>query len=1361
MRLPLARFVCALLLFASSLLAHAEPAVPTALEPWRAWVLKGQEFRACPLISGRAAANVNDFLCVWPGVLKLVADADGASFNQHWRVDADAWVPLPGSATHWPQQVTLDGKPAPVLDRSGPVVWLASGDHELRGHIPWRERPQSLRVPRLAGVVDLVIDGKHVQPLQQDGDELSLGRVRSATPEANSISLRVFRRLRDEVPAQLDTVIELRASGQIREEILGPALPAGFLPTALDSRWPARMDGDGRLHVRVQPGTDTLHLSARSTAPLVEAIARIGDKPWPAQEIWSYAADPRLRVTVASSMLQVDPNQSDVPEDWRELPAFALADGGKLAIEQRSRGLSEDEGNRLTLRREMWLDFDGGGWFVRDRLQGTMLRHWRLDAALPYTLERARALDGSGSGGDAMLVTRGAQPSLSGVEWRTPQVALDAGLRIDGAIMQLPVTGWTDSLDRIDTTLHLPNGYRLLGAPGADRAVGSWAANWTLLDIFLAAVLTLLTWRAFGHLGGGSMLAYLLLGYQEPGAPLWTLLAVCALALILRELPSGHLATAMQWLRRAMLVVLLLIALPFIANQLRYALHPQLESQATASGAGEFAEPASAPKDQELATQAMPASPPAPMAEAARSKLESIVVSGTRLASRPLDRYSESTVVQTGSGEASWQIGRHYFLSWSGPVLSNQSMRLVIAPPWLVRPLRFVLAGLLGWLIVLAVQGARRKTDFRGSATSAALLLAAGLGAASAPAQAQMQSYPPDSLLNQLHARLIEAPRCAPNCSALANAEVVARGEELVITLDAQAAERSALPLPFDERSLSLRSLRIDGVAEDAIARDGGTLLANVPRGVHRIELVLAVTGDKLALVFPLRPMRVRFKGEGWEAAGLADDRLQTETLTLARARSGNAEQARDETQRFAPYVRVARALLLASEWSVETTVHRLAPEQGGFTVAVPLLAGEHVISAGFKVDNGTLIAAFAENEGTVSWTSRLDKLPALNLTAPALDLRAEVWQVTAGLLWHVDFSGVPIVAAEGASDASARVFEFDPLPGETLKLEFTRPEPVQGATRAIDAVALNHELGQRASTSTLVLTLRASQGGEHAVTMPPGTELLGVSRDGEALNLRLRDGKLSLPIVPGSHRFEIRLRNTLALSTDATTPAIALGLPAANIDLTMALPQDRWLLATGGPQTGPAVLYWSELLVMLLLAFALSRLSFSPLKAWQWMLLGIGFSGYSWPALLLVAGWLFALDWRARKAPLRNVAAFNLAQIGLVVLSLIAVLTLFDSIRHGLLGTPDMHVVGNASTQHSLSWFADRSADALPIAHAWTLPLWSYQVAMLAWSLWLASALLKWLRKGFAAWTAGGYWRRTPKPVIDLPAEKLPPPPA
>src|SRR5690606_14051654 len=150
-----------------------------------------------------------------------------------------------------------------------------------------------------------------------------------------------------------------------------------------DSDWPARMEADGRLRVRVAPGADTVRIEARATAPLVAVHAPSNPPPWPAQEIWSYQDAPRLRVTVPAGAIQVDPGQAQVPAAWSGLPAFAPGGGGVLDIEQRSRGFAADARNRLSLAREMWLDFDGAGWFATDRISGEMRTGWRLDTIAP------------------------------------------------------------------------------------------------------------------------------------------------------------------------------------------------------------------------------------------------------------------------------------------------------------------------------------------------------------------------------------------------------------------------------------------------------------------------------------------------------------------------------------------------------------------------------------------------------------------------------------------------------------------------------------------------------------------------------------------------------------------------------------------------------------------------------------------------------------------------------------------------------------------------------------------------------------------------------------------------------------------
>jgi len=1346
--------LAAMLGFGIAMPAAAAVDVPASLEPWRAWVLDGQAGRECPLIAGARQSDAR--VCAWPGTLAVDAAADGASLAQAWQVEAESWIPLPGDARHWPQHVTVDGAPAAVVDRNGPHVRLGAGRHELRMRIPWSQRPQSLPIPAITGLVSLRLDGKPVLPVERDRSGLTLGRAASATPDADRMDLRVYRLLEDRIPALLLTRIEFNVSGQVREEVVGPVLPDGFAPLQLDGDWPARLDADGRLRVRVEAGGGELTLVARGTAPLAKVVARVPPAPWPQQEVWSYRDDPAWRVSVATGPLQLDPVRAEVPDEdgWAELPAFALADGEAILVEERSRGQDPSARNRLVLQRELWLDFAGDGWFARDRIDGSMLGGWRLDVAPPYALERASA------GDEALLVTDGGD-GRSGVEWHEPKVDLIAGVRIGSTPARLPVTGWTETFDRVDAVVHLPDGYRLLAAPGSDRADGSWLSGWTLYDVFLAALTALLAWRVFGWIGFAVALGWLLLGFQEAGAPRWTLLLALALLSVVRMLPAGRLARGMEWARRGALLVLVLVALPFVALQLRAALYPQLSPQPLVSFADMYR--AAAPEagaivaDQPTVEELAPApaaAPPPPSAKAAQRarSLDSITVTGSRVDPyRILKRYDDSTVAQTGGGEPDWTRGSRYRLSWSGPVQPAESVHMVIAPSWLVRALRVVLVGLLAWLVLRMLRPGMSRQVPRAAAALAVLALA---GAVSMPGVAQAQAFPSQELLDQLRERLLRSPDCAPSCASIAHVEARADADELDLALEVHALERVAIPVPGDAPGAQVVRVTLDGRDVDAVARDGDSLQVAVSRGVHRIGLHYAVSEDRVALGFPLRPFRVSIDAAGWQASGIDDGRMLTGTLVLSRQRDAGT-QVGTGPQQFAPYVQVTRSLALELDWTVTTTATRLGAAREGVTVSLPLLPGEQVTTPGLRSDGATVTVSFAAGESVASWTSRIDPGTRLELSAPALDRHAETWRVAVSPMWHVAFSGVP-ESRPDAKPSGPQPHVFHPLPNETLAIEASKPTPVAGAMRAIDSVRLIRTQGRKSADTALSFALRASQGGEHSIALPEGAELLDARRDGAPLNLRLQDGHVSLPLLPGAHRFELSWRENDAIGLRTRTSALALGVPSANIDLGIDLPADRWLLATSGPVAGPAVLYWSALVVMVLAAFGLSRWRASPLRFHEWVLLGIGFSTFSWLPLLLVAAWLFAIGWREHHAP-RGMAAFNLAQIGLIALSLIALLCLLAAVRHGLLGTPDMAVAGEGSTSASLRWFADRSLDALPVAGAWTLPLWAHKVVMLAWALWLAAAVVRWFRRGIAAWTHGGHWRARQRPVVETPPE--PPP--
>jgi ABC-type Na+ efflux pump permease subunit len=75
------------------------------------------------------------------------------------------------------------------------------------------------------------------------------------------------------------------------------------------------------------------------------------------------------------------------------------------------------------------------------------------------------------------------------------------------------------------------------------------------------------------------------------------------------------------------------------------------------------------------------------------------------------------------------------------------------------------------------------------------------------------------------------------------------------------------------------------------------------------------------------------------------------------------------------------------------------------------------------------------------------------------------------------------------------------------------------------------------------------------------------------------------------------------------------------------------------------------------------------------------------------------------------------------------------------------MHVAGNGSNAHLLRWYADRIPSEPPVAAVISTPILVYRLLMLAWALWLALAILKWLRWGWKCFGTDGLWRPWRKP--------------
>jgi len=1336
-------WLAALAAIVPSVATSAAPAwVPQDLRDWVPWVTRGSEYRQCPFLLGTRAQAEADFRCVWPGLLRLEVDRAGARFEQAWEVAAgEQWVPLPGDADHWPATVEVDGRPAAILEHeSRPALRLAPGRYRLSGRFLWQGLPRTLAIPAEVGLLALRVEGEPVTQPRRDDGALFLARDAGAARRDDALGLQVYRLVEDAVPTRLTTRLQLEAAGSVREVTLGPVLPPAFVPQALAAPLPARLDADGRLTLQIRPGRWTVELVGRA-GTLEEAIPRpAAGAAWPASEVWSYRADERLRIAVPVGMTTVDPGQAGVPAPWSTLPAFSVDPGEAFTLEQRRRGGLPGD-NALSVDRQLWLDFDGEGFTVLDRVRGTMQQDWRLDMAPPWQLLGAR--DGRG---EALLVTRGPHGEARGVEWRERALDLQALGRLPGAA-GVPITGWAQRLGNLDSTLNLPPGYRLAAAIGADNAPTAWLSRWQLLDLFVVLLAAAAAARLYGRAAGALALITLVLIHQDLAVFSWLLLNLLAAVALARAAPEGRLRNLARGYRHASMAALALLFVPFAVNQIRFTLYPQLESAAAYTGAHVPVATSArwAGELQKAAESRVAGEAGADLADVAELAARGPAPAAAPVPAALRSRYAPGARVQTGPGIPDWQWNS-YPLRWSGPMEPGQTMRLVILPRWAVALWRLSMLGLglavLWWIgrdTVAALSKVRVSMRLPVRGSGAAALLAIGLF--SSPPGGLHAETPAPELLNDLRQRLLEAPACVPDCAVIDTAGVAVSGERLQILLSVNALETLAVPVPGSDRGWLPETVTVDGEAAGRLLRDAsGQLWLPLESGTRRIALGGRLPDtERLDIAFPLVPKRLSVQASGWTVTGLRGERLVADALELRRERPDEAPgEPTAEAERFPDYLRVERTLSLGLDWSVTTRVIRVAPEQGAINAAVGLLPGESVVSEGLTVEDGRVQVALGSGQGGVAWRSTLERADRLTLEAPADSPWSERWQFRVGSQWHAALDGVPVY--ESGDDAWQPVFL--PLPGEALTLTVSRPEAIEGELLAVDRAALRTRFGARSSETTLEFDYRSSLGGPHVITLPPGAEVTRLQQDGGELPVPAPGEAVRIPTLPGAHAVQIAWREDVAMGRSAVVPRVDLAAPVSNISVSTEMPRNRWLLATSGPIVGPAVLYWPALAALVLVAVALGRIRWTPLKTRHWFLLGLGFSTFAWPTYALVVGWLLAIGWRERWREDIADDEFRIKQAAVGVLSVAALVTLVLSIPVGLLGTPDMHIIGNGSFGYQLNWFQDRGDGMLPAAGVFSLPLWIYKVAILLWALWLAFALVRWLPWAWRAFSHGGIWR-------------------
>jgi hypothetical protein len=1333
--------------------------IPDSLKEWQKWVLHDKKTE---VLCTPAYNNGEQFFCAWPGTLKLELDNIGGRFIQKWEIDKEQSIPLPGDIVYWPTHVTVNGEKAATMSHENmPVLFVPKGSLVISGQFAWQAIPEYLQIPAQSALIDLSINNTKVPriDLSRDGRLWLKSQKTAVKKDEDRITLNVFRKINDTIPPHIDLRLDILVSGAPREIDLGQIFPAeSFVPVSITSSLPARVDQDGSLRLQVRPGSWLISLTIRKKKEMRKLSFQFPqNKQWPANEIWVFQSQPSLRVVKIEGVPSIDPNQTTLPQAWKNMPAYFVKSADTMIFSEIKRGDPNPVPDQLTLNRNLWLRFDGSGYTVNDKISGEKNNNWRFEALSKLLRFGRVTIDGQ-----EQFITKRSETGLPGVEMRKGVVNMEIDSTIDGSISALPAHGYDTTFHKVTSTLHLPPGYKLLAVSNADNAYPTWLKKWNLLNLFILLITTIAAVRLFNLQIGLLTFTTLLLIFHEPGnPPLYSWLHLFAALALLKVVPEGRIRRIISLYKAFVLIGIVLLSIPFMINQIRTALYPQLEKSNYFRVSGQPQAPVSQPQEVDLSTPKALLYKSAERTMAQSSPLGGIAPSPEQKMSAYQKQSSilqqdPATITQTGPGLPDWQWNPVH-MSWNGPVSGNHDIGLVLLTPKVNRVLGFVKCILL-FLLFFMVCGIQLKKGMRPdfSRLMMTVILCAALTASIfSPGYARAAAFPTPEMLADLQKRLLEQDPCfSTSCADIDSMAITADKTKLSLRLQVHAARSAAVPLPGYLQQWHPENVTITTGKSTTIPpllRYNESLWAMLPAGIHDITISTQIPQSQSTLQINsvINPHAVSFAMDGWTIEGLDKNNRMDGVVTMKRIPEGGEHQTQEvfETGILPPFFQVERTILLGLNWQTTTVIRRLGPTGSSATLRIPLLSSESITSEGIKLENGRAVINFSPSTTVLSWSSVLDKTSKLTLHHIVTDLWTEIYKVEPSPIWHLEYDGPPVIHHK---EGDVWFPQWHLRPSEEVALFITKPAGIKGKTRTITSSALDISPGQSSSDAKLSFQLRSSQGGQHSVKLPENIAIQKLEINGKTFPVQKDDAGLIVPVNPGSQNILVEWRDQSGMKAVYKTPEMDLGTDSVNARITVHLGANRWPLFLWGPQMGPAVLYWSILLVIFLVSFALAKISFVPMKTYQWFLLCIGLSQAEIGAAAMVVLWLLALGARKKLKPDMAKGTFNFIQLCLALLSFASLAILVAAISKGLLGSPDMWISGNNSSNYLLNWYTDRTS-TFPQAHIISAPLYVYRVLMLAWALWISFALLRLLRWGWDCFSTNHIWHKVGLKSIKL----------
>ncbi|MCP4392900.1 MAG: hypothetical protein GY804_01310 [Alphaproteobacteria bacterium] len=718
--------------------------LPQSLKEWVDWTLSDYDpektNNPCPFMHN----SYGNKKCVWPTSLKINVEKKGGNFEQSIKVYKKAWVPLIGGHKQWPQDIKVNGDKAIVIKKYNiPTILLEKGEYKISGKFLWKEIPETIKIPRETGIIELAVQNNKINTPEIDSSSNIWIRKRARTAvnikrnmATDHLDIKVFRHIKDTIPTNVTTYLQLNVSGQHREITLDGALLDGFTPMELSSPLQSRLEKNGKLRVQIKPGQWTIQIKSRTNKPFVSLQFVKKDKQWPNSEIWTFEAQSNIRDVEIENVISIDPTQINMPNFLKRYPAYVMQNKDKMIFAQKKRGIEDSIPDKLNLERNWTLHFNGKGYTIADKINGAINKSWRME------MKPSTKLGQVSINGQPQLITKVNSKGNEGVEVRLGNINMSANSRVEGSVSKLDAIGWNHDFNQVRGTITLPPGWSVFHATGVDSISPTWVGGWELLDIFMVMVASIAILKVFGRIYGFLTIITLIFVHNELPQISYLALTITGTITLLSVLPDGKFKKLTSFIRYFAIFILIVTTVPFLKQQIRQALHPQLFNfgydsyygQRSYSGGyigitsdGPMMEKAMESEtdswDEDYKDAQIQSSTPHKRKALEYSKksrgsfISSRVSKGNIYAQQnelSMQNKLQNANVQTGFGFSTWN-GRQIYLSWNGQVDAKQRLNLILLSAnhnMIISFIRVVMLLLLSAVLIFTPSKLKRYSNY-------------------------------------------------------------------------------------------------------------------------------------------------------------------------------------------------------------------------------------------------------------------------------------------------------------------------------------------------------------------------------------------------------------------------------------------------------------------------------------------------------------------------------------------------------------------------------------------------------------------------------------------------------------------------